>query len=68
MMLFSWSGGDDKVGVPNAVVLGEPPVPARCIAGGLAKVFRRGCFFHKLEEDSTWYVEDARRRPLGVDD
>ena len=67
-MLFSWSGGDDKVGVPNAVVLGEPPVPARCIAGGLGKVFRRGCFFFKLEEDITWYIEDARPRQHGDDD
>ena len=59
MMQRSLSGGDDKVGVPIAVVLGEPPVPARCSAGGLGKVFRRGCFFFKLEEDTTWYIEDA---------
>ena len=68
MMQRSWPGGDEKVGVQIAVVLGEPPVPAPCSAGGLGRVFRRGSFFVKLEEDTTWYVEDARRRPLGVDD
>ena len=68
MMQRSLPGADEKVGVQVAVVLGEPPVPAPCSAGGLGRVFRRGRFFVKLEEDTTWYVEDARRRPLGVDD
>ena len=62
------SSRDEKVGVQVAVVLGEPPVPAPCIAGGLGKVFRRGCFFFKLEEDITWYIEDARPRQHGDDD
>ena len=54
--------------VQVAVVLGEPPVPAPCSAGGLEKVFRRGRFYVKLEEVMRGYVEDARPRQHGDDD